>query len=116
MLPFSGAGILTVVFEPPPGLTLLRIEVEWSSSREETRRRVTAELERAVYPRFAAETGLALPTPVRDSDLKARRFRRWLPRDGVWNGLQPVVEARLDETHPPGSRPYTTVPLTQVAA
>ena len=91
------------------------IEVEWSDSREETRQRFIASLEPIFYRRYAAETGALVDADPSTEDLRRdRRFRHSLNRDNTWARTIADLERFLDESHPPGKRPYTRDPLRQV--
>ena len=111
---FGGASIRTMRFQPrdpnfPP------VEVDWSESREETRQRLVAAVERLFHERYAAEQGLAAePVPDAEALRRDRRFRRWLKKNEAWEPTTAALEEVLDQSHPRGSRPYTRDPLRQV--
>ena len=111
---FGGAGIRTVHFQPPDP-NLPPVEVDWSDSREETRQRLTAVLERLFYAAFLREDDLpSEPMPDAEALRHDRRFQRWLGRSEAWAGTEAALESALDGSHPRGTRPHTRDPLRRI--
>lgn len=117
MRPLSvlGAGGIRTVRVDPPDPELEPVEVDWSDSREETRQRLDAKLERLVYPAYLKETGQPLLSVPDAEALRSHRpFRRWLRRSELWSQTQSALKSTLDKSHPPGRRPYARDPFRRI--
>ena len=110
----GGGAVRTVRCQPAdPSLPL--IVVRRSRSRQETRERLTAAAEHLFYRLYVGEAS-GLPQHVPDAEALRLDggFRRWLRRSDAWAGTEAALESALDESHPPGTRPYKREPLLRI--